>query len=84
MAAAREAIDLLLYEKAIAYFVREPFPNITTGTDLRSGKIDTKALEITSCINDGSVIFADGIEQDFLPFDWARLSRSSLQAKRST
>ncbi len=23
-------------------------------------------------MNDGGVIFADGIEQDFLPFDWGK------------
>lgn len=72
MEATGQHIRLRPDEKAIAYFVREPFPSIATGTDLRAGKIGSQALEITSRINDGGVIFADGIEQDFLPFDWGK------------
>lgn len=46
--------------------------SITTGTLLRAGRLDQTALEVTSRMNDGGVIFADCIEQDFLPFDWGR------------
>lgn len=59
-------------ENALAYFVREPFPSISTGTSVRSGKLSSGALALQSRMNDGGVIFADGIEQDFLAFDWGR------------
>jgi NAD kinase len=59
-------------EKAIAYFVREPFPSVVTGTMLRAGKLSDSALSIISRMNDGGTIFADGMEKDFLRFDWGQ------------
>lgn len=59
-------------ERAVAYFIREPFPSIATGTSLRAGKLVDEPIEVTSRMNDGGVIFADGMEQDFLAFDWGR------------
>jgi len=59
-------------ERALAWFVREPFPSVSTGTSMRSGKLSGRALQITSHMNDGGVVFADGIEQDFLTFDWGK------------
>jgi hypothetical protein len=52
--------------------VREPFPSIATGTAMRAGKLAGEPLNVTSGMNDGGVIFADGMEQDFLAFDWGR------------
>ncbi|MES2289471.1 MAG: hypothetical protein V4530_07005 [Pseudomonadota bacterium] len=66
----REALDP--EEHAVAYFVREPFPSIATGTTMRHGKLAQQPLAVTSRMNNGGVIFADGIEQDFLAFDWGR------------
>lgn len=65
-------------ERAIAYFVREPFPSVATGTALRAGKLSDSALSVTSRMNDGGTIFADGMEQDFLRFDWGQ--RITLKA----
>ncbi len=62
-------------EQAIAYFVREPFPSVATGTNLRAGKLSDGALSVTSRMNDGGTIFADGMEQDFLRFDWGQRLR---------
>ena len=59
-------------EAAVGYWVREPFPSIATGTALRAGKFAGAPLTVTSRMNEGGVIFADGIEQDFLAFDWGR------------
>ena len=59
-------------EAAVAYFVREPFPSRATGTSLRSGRITSERLEVVSRMNEGGAVFADGIEQDFLAFDWGR------------
>jgi NAD kinase len=72
MEATGQHLPLKADEAAIGFFVREPFPSIATGTSLRSGKLARTALHITSRMNDGGIIFADGIEQDYLAFDWGR------------
>ena len=72
MEATHEAIALTPEERAVAYFVREPFPSVATGTTVRCGKIEHEALRVASHMNSGGVIFADGIEQDFVAFDWGR------------
>lgn len=59
-------------EAAVGYWVREPFPSLATGTQLRVGKLVSAPLTLTSRMNDGGVVFADGIEQDFIAFDWGR------------
>lgn len=59
-------------DRAAAFLVREPFPSRAMGTTLRAGRIDSVPLAVTSRMNDGGVVFADGIEQDFLAFDWGR------------
>ena len=52
------------------YFsVREPFPSITSSTDIVFGKITKdKPLRILSYMPDSGVIFSDGIEKDFISF----------------
>ena len=67
-------LDLALgrEERAVGYWVREPFPSIATATQIRAGKLTNHPLSITSRMNDGGVIFADGVEQDFIAFDWSR------------
>ena len=72
MEATHEGVPLDPQERAVAFFVREPFPSVATGTTLRAGKLAAEPLAVTSRMNDGGVIFADGIEQDFLAFDWGR------------
>ncbi|GJE53600.1 MULTISPECIES: NAD(+)/NADH kinase [Methylobacterium] len=57
-------------EPAVGYWVREPFPSVATATGLRAGKLAETALVVTSRMNEGGVVFADGIEQDFLAFGW--------------
>ncbi|AWI90640.1 hypothetical protein C0214_21880 [Methylobacterium sp. DM1] len=75
----REAtgLDLSLApgERAVGYWVREPFPSVATATRLRTGKITDTPLHVTSRMNEGGVVFADGIEQDFLGFGWGRQVR---------
>lgn len=66
-------VPLAPNDRAFGYFVREPFPSVATGTSVRSGRIDGAAsIEIVSRLNEGGAIFADGIEKDFLAFDWGR------------
>ncbi len=53
----------------LAWFVREPFPSVVTGTELDFGVLDrgTK-LWLYSEMSAGGVVFADGIESDRLEF----------------
>ena len=52
------------------YSVREPFPSQTTGTNLVFGKVDHKRpLQLESLMPEHGVIFSDGIEHDFIPFN---------------
>ncbi|TJW63133.1 MAG: hypothetical protein E5V97_13975 [Mesorhizobium sp.] len=77
MEATHLELSLGREEHAVGFWVREPFPSIATATKLRAGKITGKPLFITSRMNEGGVIFADGIEQDFIAFDWGRQVRLS-------
>ncbi|RAZ90255.1 hypothetical protein DPM33_15665 [Mesorhizobium hawassense] len=77
MEATHLELSLGREEHAVGFWVREPFPSIATATKLRAGKITEKPLSITSRMNEGGVIFADGIEQDFVAFDWGRQVRLS-------
>jgi hypothetical protein len=53
----------------LAWFVREPFPSVSTGTTLDHGWLgEDDVLEITSEMGEGGTIFADGIESDLMEF----------------
>ena len=73
--ATRLDLSLAPDERAVGYWVREPFPSVATATRLRAGKLTDAPLVVTSRMNEGGVIFADGIEQDFLGFGWGRQVR---------
>lgn len=73
--ATRLGLSLAPDERAVGYWVREPFPSVATATRLRAGKLTDAPLVVTSRMNEGGVIFADGIEQDFLGFGWGRQVR---------
>ena len=83
MEATEHSVSLKPDEDALAFFVREPFPSRTTRTSIKHGKVKSN-LSITSHMNDGGVIFADGIEKDFIAFDWGRTVKvtTSKQALR--
>ncbi len=54
---------------ALAWFVREPFPSVSTSTSLNFGLIeDPESLRLSSEMSDSGVAFADGIESDHLEF----------------
>ncbi len=66
-------------DERLAFYVREAFPSVATGTSLTSGLIDTRQrLHIRSEMNDGGVIFGDGIEADNLQFNWGRIAELSV------
>lgn len=76
MEASKIRMQLNPVNREAGYFVREPFPSVRTGTDVRAGVLaGQKTLTITSHMNEGGVIFADGIEQDFIAFEWGRVAK---------
>jgi NAD kinase len=53
------------------FTVREPFPTRTTGTSLVFGRVTSECpLHLESRMAENGVIFSDGIEQDFLEFNF--------------
>jgi NAD kinase len=63
----------------LGYFIREPFPSVSTGTNIRHGVLKTnETLMLTSRMNEGGAIFADGIEKDKLPFNWGQIAHISI------
>ncbi len=55
----------------LAFYVREAWPSGATGTAVTSGQIAAdEQLQLVSEMNDGGVIFGDGIEDDRLSFHW--------------
>lgn len=70
-------------ERQAVFFAREPWPSRTSGTKLNFGRIaNPKTLNITSRMNSDGVIFADGIEQDFLKFNWG--TKVSIRVAKNT
>ena len=60
-------------DPALAFFVREAWPSVTTAATLTEGRIEAGAvLAIDSEMNEGGVAFGDGIEADRLEFGWGR------------
>ena len=61
------------HDGRLAYFVREPWPSIATGTDIVEGLIDSQqSLVVTSEMDEHGVIFGDGIESDRMTFGYGR------------
>lgn len=57
-------------QQSLYFAVREPFPSLTTGTDLAFGQVDLEnKLVLESMMPEQGVIFSDGIESDFLAFN---------------
>jgi NAD kinase len=68
---------------ALAFLVREPFPSVATGTTLDGALLPGGAgLEIVSEMNEGGVLFADGIEEDRLEFPWGARARFDVAPRR--
>ncbi|MFZ5896032.1 MAG: hypothetical protein ACOY0T_33560 [Myxococcota bacterium] len=69
-------------DPCLAFFVREAFPSVSSSTDLTEGLIGNGiSLVITSRMDNG-VIFGDGIEADYLRFDWGVRARIHLAEQR--
>jgi hypothetical protein len=81
----RERRDVLALPEAteprLAFFVREAFPSISSGTGLTGGTLEPNTeLAITSELNEGGLIFGDGLERDYLDFRWGMTAAISVSA----
>lgn len=60
-------------DRRLAFFVREAFPSVGTGTSMTMGLCGVRqCVRFVSEMNQGGVIFGDGIEDDFLSFGWGQ------------
>jgi hypothetical protein len=63
--------------------VREAWPSAATGTDLDGGVIGAEdELVVVSELGDGGRVFGDGIESDWLAFDWGERLSVRVAAER--
>lgn len=82
MAATHRQEALAPDERRALYFAREPWPSKQTGSALAFGSVEQQhGVSLTSRMNDGGVIFADGIEQDYLRFDWGITAQIALSER---
>ena len=67
----------------LRFSVREPFVSRTTQANLVTGTITAdKKLEVISQMPQNGVIFSDGIEEDYLPFNSGAIASIGLAEKR--
>ena len=60
-------------EPSLAFFVREAWPSIATGTLFTEGLIiEDESFMVISEMDEGGVIFGDGIESDRIEFLWGQ------------
>lgn len=70
-------------DPALAFLVREPFPSVSTGTSLDGGPLGAdEPLELVSEMDDGGVLFADGIEDDRIEFPFGARARFDVAPDR--
>lgn len=78
-----ELVMPLPTEPALAFFVREAWPSPTSGATLTEGRVEaSEQLLITSQMNEGGVIFGDGIEADHLAFNWGQTAAVRVASNR--
>ncbi|MEK7415684.1 MAG: hypothetical protein AAB263_20455 [Planctomycetota bacterium] len=70
-------------ERRVSWFVREPFPSVSTGTELEFGLLgEGESLRVVSEMGDGGIVFADGMEADALDFPSGASVMLSLASER--
>jgi hypothetical protein len=70
-------------EPCLAFFVREAWPSGTYSAAITEGRLeDGTDLLVTSGLDDGGVVFGDGIEADRLEFRWGVTARIRVARER--
>lgn len=70
-------------EPRLAFFVREAWPSPTFGVSVTEGLISAEErLEVVSEIEEGGVVFGDGIESDRVDFGWGVLATVRVAGER--
>jgi hypothetical protein len=70
-------------ERGLMFFVREAWPSPTFGVSMTEGRIGPDdRLEIVSELDEGGVIFGDGIESDGVTFGWGVQATVSVAPER--
>jgi len=68
----------------LVFVVREPFVSKTSGAEIVGGLVTPEfPLVIESEMAEGGVIFSDGVEADFLPFNSGSVATITLAKKRT-
>lgn len=65
-------LDLAPTLPRLGFLVREAWAGPNMGTSLVAGLIEAEPLVVTSEMDDGGTIFADGVENDHLAFAWGQ------------
>ena len=59
-------------DNSLYFAVREPFPSVNTGTSMIFGRVNAeKGLRIESKMGERGIIFSDGMQSDFLNFNYS-------------
>jgi hypothetical protein len=68
----------------LVFIVREPFVSKTSGAEIVTGLVTPEfPLMIESEMSEGGVIFSDGVEADFLPFNSGAIATINLAKKKT-
>ena len=68
----------------LKFSVREPFESRTTRASLCAGTLEAREeLTITSWMPENGVIFSDGVESDYLPFNAGVVARVRVAARKA-
>jgi NAD kinase len=71
-------------DRRLVWVVREPFRSKHSGADLVAGLLDEgESLTIESLMPSGGVIFSDGIESDYLPFNSGAIARVGVSERHA-
>jgi NAD kinase len=78
------ALRLELEDRRLAWVAREPFRSKQSSADLVAGLLEEgDELLIESLMPENGVIFSDGVEADYLPFNSGAIARISAAEQRA-
>ena len=70
-------------ESSLAFFVREAWPSISTGTEITEGRLEKGSmLQVISEMDSGGVAFGDGIESDCVQLLWGQKLEIGIAEQR--